>query len=71
MRQALRKLENGTIKVVRRKQYSEFEYEPCRTREEEVKEKLRKVIGSLENNYSNYDGSQLMTVYGCGDIMQH
>jgi len=49
MKNGLRKLENGTIKVVRKKQYS-LEYEPCATREREVKERLQKRIASLENN---------------------
>jgi len=33
MKETLRKIENGTIKVVRRKQYDPFSYEPCGTRE--------------------------------------
>jgi len=56
MKEALRKLENGTIKVVRNKsQYDELNYEPCETREREVKKNLRNWIASLENDYSYHD----------------
>lgn len=68
MKEGLRKLENGTIKVVRRKRYSSFEYEPCETREREVKEMLREKIEKLENNYSyceESDGTKETAFFVC------
>ena len=71
MKRTLKKLENGTIKVVRRKQYSSLEYEPCVTREREVKEMLRKEIEELENDYSYYEELSTLICISNGEMLQH
>jgi len=74
MKEALRSIENGTIKVVREKQFSSSEYERAVVREMEVKEALRKEIESLENNYSyaseSNDGTIAMMIKNVFDIKQ-
>lgn len=74
MKEALRDIENGTIKVVREKQFSSSEYERSVVREMEVKEALRKKIESLENDYSyaseRSDGTIAVMMENAFDLKQ-
>ena len=72
MKRTLRELENGTIKVVREAQYDSLRYEPCLTREREVKEMLRKRIEALENDYSEAEeGEPRYFAVSHGEMLQH
>jgi phosphoribosylformylglycinamidine (FGAM) synthase PurS component len=69
MKEALKKLENGEIKVVRNEKYNSLRYELCEVREREVKKMLRELIASLENNYDYHDETKQILITGCR-IMQ-
>ena len=56
MRKALQNLENGKLRVVRNaSDGNSIKYEPIECREEELKNKLREMIGSLESDNTYYD----------------
>lgn len=65
MKEALRKLENGDLKVVRREEGSnlnETRYKRMSIREAELKTALREKIRSLENDYSWHDENKLLWI---------